>query len=370
VTLTNPTPYFLDLCAFVTYLPVHRATVERYGDWSSNPEHFVGNGPFQLAEWRLFDRVRLRKNPKYWNASSVYLGSIDILPASKPNTALNLYLTGSADMMIDKGLVPTALMGSLKKRADFHAAPFLGNYFVRFNTVRTPFSDSRVRRALSLVIDKRLLVEKITRAGEMPAWSFVPPGTGHGYEPPNGAMRDCNLARQLLDEAGFPGGRGFPVFDYLYKGDSELDRDIGVELQGMFKRELGVTMQLRGQEWTVYLATQSALDFDLCRSSWVADYNDPNTFLNMFVTGDGNNRTGWSSREYDRLIAVAAATTKREERFSHFRDAENLLVNVEVPICPLYYYVGIQFYDEGRLGGMEANLLDEHPLRYLRWKPR
>ena len=370
VTLTNPTPYFLDLCAFVTYLPVHRATVERYADWSSNPEHFVGNGPFQLAEWRLFDRVRLCKNHKYWNASSVYLGSIDVLPASKPNTALNFYLTGAADVMIDKGLVPTALMGSLKKRADFHAAPFLGNYFVRFNAVRAPFSDPRVRRALSLVIDKHLLVEKITRAGEIPAWSFVPPGTGHGYEPPKGAMRDCDLARQLLDEAGFPGGQGFPVFDYLYKGDSELDRDIGVELQGMFKRELGVTMQLKGQEWTVYLATQSALDFDLCRSSWVADYNDPNTFLNMFVTGDGNNRTGWSSVEYDRLIAVAAETTEAEARFSHFRDAENLLVNIEAPICPLYYYVGIQFYDADRLDGMEANLLDEHPLRYLRWKPR
>jgi oligopeptide transport system substrate-binding protein len=183
-------------------------------------------------------------------------------------------------------------------------------------------------------------------------------------------MRDCDLARQLLDEAGFPGGKGFPVFDYLYKGDSELDRDIGVELQGMFRRELGVTMQLKGQEWTVYLATQSALDFDLCRSSWVADYNDPNTFLNMFVTGDGNNRTGWSSVEYDRLIAVAAETTEAEARFSHFRDAENLLVNVEAPICPLYYYVGIQFYDADRLDGMEANLLDEHPLRYLRWKPR
>ena len=368
VTLTNPTPYFLDLCAFVTYLPVHRATVERHDDWSSNPAHFMGNGAFILEEWRLFDRVRLRKNQKYWNAGAVSLSSIDLLPASKPNTALNLYLTGAADVMIDKGLVPTALMGALKNRGDFHAAPFLGNYFVRFNATRTPFSDARVRRALSLVIDKARLVEKITRAGETPAWSFVPPGTGHGYEPPDGVGRDCDLARRLLAEAGFPGGTGFPVFDYLYKGDSELDRDIGVELQGMFQRELGLRMQLRGQEWTVYLATQSALDFDLCRSSWVADYNDPNTFLNMFVTGDGNNRTGWSCREYDRLIALASETSQSEARFAHFRDAENLLVNVEAPICPLYYYVGIQFYDARRLDGMEANLLDEHPLRYLRWK--
>jgi oligopeptide transport system substrate-binding protein len=370
VVLSNPTPYFLDLCAFVTYLPVHRATVEKHSDWSSNPLHFTGNGPFLLEEWRLFDRVRVRKNKQYWNAGAVYLNSIDLLPASKPNTALNLYLTGAADVVIDKGLVPTALMSSLKNRDDFHAAPFLGNYFIRFNTLRQPFSDPRVRRALSLVVDKSLLVEKITRAGETPAASFVPPGTGHGYEPPRGAEHDSDLARQLLREAGFPGGSGFPVFEYLYKGDSDLDRDIAVELQGMFQRELGINMQLRGQEWTVYLATQSALDFDLCRSSWVADYNDPNTFLNMFVTGDGNNRTGWSSVEYDRLIALAAETSETDRRFSYFRDAENLLVNLEAPICPLYYYVGIQFYDAQKLGGMEENLLDEHPLRYLHWRSR
>ena len=370
VILSNPTPYFLDLCAFVTYLPVHRATVERYSDWSSNPSHFTGNGPFFLEEWRLFDRVRVRKNERYWNTGAVHLNSIDLLPASKPNTALNLYLTGAADVVIDKGLVPTALMSSLKNRYDFHAAPFLGNYFIRFNTLRPPFSDARVRRALSLVVDKNLLVEKITRAGETPAWSFVPPGTGHGYEPPRGTARDLDLARRLLIEAGYPGGSGFPIFEYLYKGDSDLDRDIGVELQGMFQRELGLNMQLRGQEWTVYLATQSALDFDLCRSSWVADYNDPNTFLNMFVTGDGNNRTGWSSLEYDRLIALAAETSEPDTRFSYFRDAENLLVNLESPICPLYYYVGIQFYDSRKLGGMEENLLDEHPLRYLHWRSR
>ena len=370
VHLDNPTPYFPDLCAFATFLPVHQKTVEANADWASKPAHFMGNGPFLLKEWRLFDRVRIVKNPRFWDVKTVALSSVDILPAARPMTAFNLYATGSADLMMDKGLAPTMLMAELRRRADFHSAPFLGSYFIRFNTTRQPFGDARVRRALSMVIDKQELVEKITRAGETAANSFVPPGTGHGYVPPKGAGRDLILARQLLAEAGFPEGKGFPVIHYLYKGDSDLDRDIAVELQGVFKRELGIQMLLKPQEWTVYLAAQSALDYDLCRSSWVADYNDPNTFLNMFVTGDGNNRTGWSHAAYDSCIASAARESDTQRRFALFQQAESMLVSEEAVVCPLYFYVGIQFYDAERLDGISPNLLDEHPLRFMRWKKR
>ena len=144
--------------------------------------------------------------------------------------------------------------------------------------------------------------------------------------------------------------------------------DIAVELQGMFARVLGVNMQLQAQEWTVYLNSQSSLDYDLCRSSWVADYNDPNTFLNMFVTNDGNNRTGWSNPKYDGLIAAAGRELDKQKRFEIFQEAEKILISQDAPICPLYYYVGIQFYDPEWLGGIIPNLLDEHPLRYLYWK--
>lgn len=370
VKLAHPTPYFLDLCAFSTFLPVHRATVESHPDWASKPARFMGNGPFLLKEWRLFDRVRLVKNPAYWNAAAVALESIDVLPAARPNTAFNLYATGAADLMLDKGLAPTPLLEELRKRPDFHSAPFLATYFIRFNATRAPFTDIRVRRAISLVVDRRELVEKITRGGEPVAESFVPPGTGGGYVPPPGAGRDPETARKLLSEAGFPGGVGFPVVRYLYKGDSDLDRDIAVEIQGALQRELGIQMLLQPQEWTVYLALQGALDYDLCRSSWVADYNDPNTFLNMFVTGDGNNRTGWSQPAYDALIASAAAEPEPARRFEFFQKAERILVVEEAAVCPLYFYVGIQFFDPERLDGLSPNLLDEHPLRFLRWKRR
>jgi oligopeptide transport system substrate-binding protein len=370
VTLENPTPYFLDLCAFATLLPVHAPTVEKYSDWATNPRHFMGNGPFTLVEWRLFDRLRLLKNPRYWNAAQVGMASIDVLPSARANTAFNFYSTGLSDLMMDKGLAPTSLMDQLRVRPDFHAAQFLGNYFVRFNVKRKPFDDARVRLAFALVIDKALLCEKITRAGEQPAQSLTPPGTGGTYVAPPGLTRNPERARQLLAEAGYPNGRGVPLVGYLYKGDSDLDRDIAVELQGMFDRELGVKMLLQPQEWTVYLNSQSNLDYDLCRSSWVGDYNDPQTFLGMFITGDGNNRTGWSNRAYDGLIADAAREANPATRFAIFAKAEQILISEEVPICPLYYYVGIQFYDDERLGGIESNLLDEHPLKHIFWKKR
>jgi oligopeptide transport system substrate-binding protein len=364
---------------------VHRATVEKYPDWSSNGEHYVGNGAFTLKEWRLFDRVRLVKNPTYWNAESVKLTSIDVLPITRANVAFNLYATGVADLMMDKGLAPTELLSELKKRPDFHAAPFLGNYFFRFNCSAdrklsgkpNPFADPRVRRAFCLAIDRKLLTEKITQAGEVPAWSFVPPGAGKDYQPPEPVdakrkegLPQADEARRLLAEAGYPEGKGFPIFYYLFRNDSDLDEHIAVELQGMFKQVLGVNMMLQKQEWTVYLKSQSSLEYDLCRSSWVGDYNDPNTFLDMFVTDGGNNRTGWSSKEYDSLIANAAREVDLSKRYDIFRRAEKMLVSEQAPISPLYYYVGIQFYNGERVGGIEANLLDEHPLKAIYWKRR
>ena len=138
----------------------------------------------------------------------------------------------------------------------------------------------------------------------------------------------------------------------------------------MFSRELGVNVGLLKQEWKVYLNSMSQLDFDMCRSSWVGDYPDANTFLNMFVTGDGNNRTGWSDPAYDHLIDDAAREPDTEKRFDIFRKAEKILVHDEAPICPLYFYVGIQLYDSSKLGGIQANLLDEHPLKDMYRKDR
>lgn len=363
VTLENPTPYFVDLCAFTTLLPVHVKTIEREGDDWTKPGKLVCNGAYRLSSWRINDRIRLEKNPFYWNSNSVRLAAIDVLPISKPNTAYNFYASGQADLIMDKGLVPTALMGELRKRPDFHSAPFLGTYFLRFNCTKPPFNDARVRLAFSMVLDKERIVQKITRAGELPASGIVPPGM-NDYRSIAGLSKDCQRAQELLAEAGFAGGKGFPLVNYLYS-EGQLNEDIAVEIQAMFRDALGITINLHRQEWKVYLRSMSNLDYDICRASWVGDYKDPNTFLDMFVTGGGNNRTGWSNKRYDELIAAAAMEMDAAKRLELLAQSEELLIVHEAPICPIYYYVGIQIYDANKLGGIEANLLDEHPLKAI-----
>ncbi len=252
VTLENPTPFFLDLCAFPTLYPVHLPTVKRYGDDWIKPGKLVCNGPFMLEAWRINDHIRLVKNPRYWDAAHVALRTIDVLPTSTANPALIFYIRGLADLLMDKGLVPVSLVTDLQKRPDFHAAPFLGTYFLRFNCTKPPFNDARVRKAFALVIDKKLLVKKITRAGEPVATSFVPPGTA-GYTSPPGLDRDPELARKLLAEAGYPGGRNFPRITYLYD-DRELNEKLAIELQSMFSK--GTRHQRRSPETGVESLSQ------------------------------------------------------------------------------------------------------------------
>jgi len=363
VELENPTPYFLGLCAFPTLQPVRVDLIDRVGDEWVKPGHIIGNGAYVLESWGINDKIRLKKNPHYWNKDKVSLETVDVLPISDANVAFNFYASGLADLVMDKGLAPPALLDELKGRPWFHAAPFLGIYFLRYNCEKGPFKEEKVRRAFSLAVDKKKIVEKITRAGELPAPGFVPPGIP-GYAGTVGLPFDPAAARRLLGEAGFPEGRGFPLANYLYS-KSELNEAIAVELQSMWRETLGVNVNLVRQEWKVYLNSLSLLDFDIARSSWVGDYPDPNTFLDMFLAGGGNNRTGWSNPEYDKLIADATREADPGKRLGILRQAEDLLVRQAVPVAPIYYYVGIQLYDPDKLGGIRANVLDEHPIRAI-----
>jgi oligopeptide transport system substrate-binding protein len=363
VELEDPTPYFLDLLAYVPYLPVYIPSVKQFGDDWIKPAHLVNNGPFLLKEWRLNYRIRLRKNPNYWDAANVRLQTVDLLPIENAISAYNFYASKVADLILDKGLTPPSLIPEIRRRPDFHAAPFLGDYFIRFNVRRKVFSDARVRQAFAMAIDRKRIVQKITQAGEPPAYSFTPPGTA-GYQPPEMFHFDPEKARQLLAAAGYPQGRGFTTVTYLYD-NKKLNEDIAIEIQSMLWQELGVHVELQKQEWKVYLNSMNRRDYDFCRSSWIGDYNDPNTFLDCFVTNGGNNRTGWSNLEYDRLIEAAGKEADQQKRFAYFRQAEEILLNQATPICPLYFYMGIQIYDNAKLGGIEPNLLDEHPFREM-----
>ena len=286
VELENPTPYFVDLSAFVTLAPVPVATIAQHGTAWIKPANIVTNGAYLLEEWLLDDHIRLRKNPAYWDAENVKMETIEVKPVQDANTALSYFHTGQCDLMMDKGMVPPTLTQKLKQQAWFHTGPFLGTWFIRINVTRPPFNDPRVRQAFALAVDKKRIVEKITQLGEPTAQGIAPPGIGQGYESPEGLNYNVEEARRLLAEAGFPGGKGFPRVEYLYI-PLPIERNIAIELQSMWQETLGVTVNLTKQEQKVWLKSMRELDYHLCRSSWVGDYNDPSTFLDLFTTGNG-----------------------------------------------------------------------------------
>ncbi len=359
VRLEHPVAYFLELTSFATYAPLNRQCLETHGDQWTRPGKMVCNGPFVLAEWRLHDRIVLKKNPFYWNAENVALEEIHILAVDDAETALKKYLNGEVDWIRE---VPGPKVAQVASLPGFRYSPELGTYFYRFNVTRPPLDDPRVRKALNMAVDKEAIVKYLLRAGQRAARSYVPPLLA-GYQPVEGPGYDPEAARRLLAEAGYPGGRGFPRLELLYN-TSESHKQIAEAIQYMWRKNLGITVTLRNQEWKVYLDSMSHLDYDIARSGWIGDYMDPNTFLDCFVTGGGNNRTGWSHRGYDDLIARAAREADPRARLALLRQAERILVCEELPILPLYFYVNT-YMVRPRVRGVYDNPRNFHPFQYV-----
>jgi oligopeptide transport system substrate-binding protein len=370
VELNSPAAFFPDLCCLPVLACVPQQAIEKHGDRWLMERPLPSSGPYELAAWRLNDRVRLHKNPRYWDAANTRSEVIDLLPTASPNTALNLYQTREADVIWDKDLVPVELMDVLMKRPDFHNFAFLGTYFYRFNVTRKPFDDPRVRRAFALATDKERITRKLTFGGEKPASHFVPDGVAN-YQSPQGLPFDPPQARRLLAEAGFSGGKGFPRFQYSFfssaGGAAKIQGKIAIELQQMWRQELGVEMELRQIERKIFYNAQSRLDYDVSASSWVGDYNDANTFLDLCLSNSGNNRTGWKSPRYDQLLEEANRQTELTRRAELLRQAETLLIVDAVPIVPIYFYSGFMYFDDDKIKGIYPNVLDEHPLQDI-WK--
>lgn len=368
VELTHPTPFFLGLCAFQTLSVVPREIIEKHGDDWMRVRPLPVSGPYQLERWSLNDRVRLRANPHYWDAANTQCQIVDLLPIRSASTAFNLYERGGLDIIWDKELIPSELFPILRPRPDFHSFNYLGTYFLRFNTTRKPLDDPRVRRALTMSIDKQRLVDKILKTGEVIGSHFVPPGTAN-CRSPEGLAFDPEAARQWLKDAGYPNGQGMRPIEYLFEsvsGGGSVHSKIGVELQQMWQRELGIKVELRQMEKQVYLAAQRSLDYDISRSTWIGDYNDPNTFLDLFRSNNGNNRTGWKNQPYDDLMDQASVLTDLDHRANLLRQAESILVRDEVPIAPLYFFSGFNYHNPDRISGIHGNVLDSHPINAIR----
>lgn len=367
VELNSPLAFFPELCSFPTLAVVPRDVIEKYGDRWLHAKPLPTSGAFTLGAWRVNDKVRLLRNPRYWDAANTASAIIDVLPTASPNTALNLYETGVADIVWDKDLVPTELMDVLSQRRDFHSFTYLGTYFYRFNVTKPPFHDARVRRAFALATDKNRLISKLTKGAERPASHFVPIGVAN-YTPPIAPGFDPETARTLLAAAGFPGGKGFPRVNYTFfgaAGGGKMHGKIGIELQQMWRDVLGIDVELRQIERKVFYSSQSKLDYDLSMSSWIGDYNDANTFLDLFTSTSGNNRTGWSNDRYDSLIKEANLQTDLQKRAGIFRQAETILIADEAPVVPLYFYAGFNYYNDAKIKGIWQNILDEHPMQYI-----
>ncbi|MEZ4216368.1 MAG: peptide ABC transporter substrate-binding protein [Myxococcota bacterium] len=413
VELRAPTPYFPAVAAFYTAYPVPRHVVEAPGnasDWFL-PGKIATNGPFRLESWAVHHRIRLVRSDTYWGRDEVALARVDVLPIEHQATALNLYLTGEVDWLPD--LFPAALADALRARDDFYAQPGLSVYYYKLRTTAPPLDDVRVRRALNLAIDRRVIVDEVLGLGQVPASHFVPPGMA-GYTPPPSALRfDPAEARRLLAESGHPGGEGIDEVGILYNTNEE-HRKIAEVVADQLRRHLGIRARAYNQEWQSFLATLRAGDFEIARSGWIGDYEDPNTFLDMWVTDGPNNNTGWSDPLYDLCIASAAdvgAFVARPDALAHawkepgamraaleaarapardpaarvralealrmqlLREAEARLLDDGLPIVPLYFRVNAGLlaprvqglYTElERDGARSPNLRDIHPLRGIR----
>lgn len=339
VELNSVTPYFLQLLDHHSTYPVHRSTIEKFGamdergtQWS-RPENFVGNGPFTLKSWVPNQVLTVVKNLHYWDADVVRLQEIHFYPVEQATTEERMFRAGqlhiTKEVPIEKREIyrresPDILRNSL----------YYGTYFYRFNTTLAPLNDMRVRQALSYSIDRVQITEKVTKGGQQPAYNLTPASST--YTPRAKLPYDPERARALLTEAGFPNGKGFPALTILYN-TSEDHKKIALVVQQMWKRELNVDITLKNQDWKVFLDNQRNMNYEIARASWVGDYYDPNTFLDMFVTNGGNNETGWSNKRYDELIRLASNTIAPADRYRYFDEAEAILVE-ELPILPIYTY--------------------------------
>ena len=358
VVLRHPTPYFLSMQIHFTYYPVHQTTIERFGRMDergtawTRAGNFVGNGAFCLERWAPDRVLTVARNPHYWNAAAVRLDRIHFYPIDNLYTEELLFRVGRLDLTSTAPLNKVEVYERDRPEA-IRIAPYLGTYFYRFNVTRPPFDDRRVRRAFTLAIDREDLVRNVVRTGRRAAYSLTPPGTA-GYSAPEGIRYDAEEARRLLAEAGYADGKNFPETEILYN-TSEDHRQIAEAVQAMWRENLGVRVTLRNQDWKVYLNSLSTLDYQVARSAWIGDVVDPVNFLECFTTGNGNNRTGFSSAEFDRRIEESRQIVDKAGRFDVLRQAERLLLE-EAPIVPLYFYTRV-YLAALYVKGLEPNIL-------------
>ncbi len=349
VHLSSPCVYFDKIAAFAVMVPVQQATIEAAGDsWATDPATYITDGPYYMTEFTDGSQIVFEKNPYYWDAEHITFDKIVWHLIEDANTSYTAYNQGELDIIKD---VPTEEIPTLEGNEEFHVEPLMGTYYVTFNTQKAPFDDAKVREALSLAIDRKYVAETIMQGTYSPATNFVGAGVsdaaeGSSYEDVTKEKYgdhfdienyDANLekAKELLAEAGYPNGEGFPAFDYL-TNDSGYHKAVAEYLQSAWG-ELGLTMNVNIQEWKTVTADRRSGNFDVARNGWVYDWDDPSNMINLLETTNGNNDGKYSSAEFDKLIDDARNTTDVNEHYDLLHQAEQVLLK-DAAMAPIAYY--------------------------------
>ncbi|HHW15513.1 MAG TPA: peptide ABC transporter substrate-binding protein [Firmicutes bacterium] len=347
VTLEAPTPYFLFLCGFPTLMPVHKKFVEADPKgWFTKPETYIGNGPFKMAKWEHNSKIELVKNPLYWDAKKVKLEKVVISLIDSLTTEEAMFETNQLDILDN---IPLPSMDRWKKDPGFKMDPMIGTYYYIVNCEK--IKDKRVRQALFLGIDRETLVDKVRKNdGHIPAYAWAPPGfpdptakkkgddfrkVGGDFITTGDFKKDVEKAKKLLAEAGYADGKGLSV-EILFN-TNELHKKIAEFVQQQWKTNLGIDAKLSNQEWKVYLDTRDTGNFQVARAGWIGDYVHPMTFMDMMVSGGGNNDSFWGNKKYDELIEKAKSSVDVKVGFQAMHEAEKILMD-EMPIIPLTFY--------------------------------
>lgn len=343
VTLENPTPYFLELTAFYTYLPINSKIAEANPNWANDAgENYTTNGPFKMTEWAHSDKIMLEKNDQYWDADTVKLASIEMIMINDPNTELSMFDNGDLDWAgAPTGSLPTDAMQALKDEGRLITEPIAGIYNYKFNTTVAPFNNANIRKAFALGINRQELIDNILQGNQQPAMAIVPPTmfpeNEKGYFADNDVEKAKEYLQKGLEEMGLKDASELPAITLSYN-TSEGHQKIAQAIQDMWKQNLGVEVTLENSEWAVFIDKMHSLDYQVGRMGWLGDYNDAINFLDMYKYADGgNNDTGWESKKFQELLDKSATEGDHDARQQLLKDAEAVFME-DMPVMPIYFY--------------------------------
>jgi oligopeptide transport system substrate-binding protein len=340
VELENPLPYFVAMTSHTTLRPVHQATVETFGDKWTQPEHFVGNGAYKVSQWVVNEKIVMTRNDQYWDNTNTVINKVTYLPIENQITDMNRFLAGDVDMTYE---MPPEHFKRMKKEhpESLKVTPYLCSYYYGFNTAKAPFDDVRVRKALSYAINREAIANYVMGQGEMPAYNFAHQQVaGLKFDLPEYATwtqkeRDAK-AKALLSEAGF--GPDKPLKFTLLYNTSENHKKNAIAIASMWKKALGVKVELENQEWKTFLETRRSGTYDVTRAGWCGDYNEASTFLSLLQSNNASNDFSYHSAPYDAFMDAAMKSNTDAQRSNNYRKAEAQLAT-DMPIAPIYHYV-------------------------------